>query len=179
MKRQGIGISVVLGGAFIVGCSSFPMFGMFGLHGMSGEFPTATALLPEDATNGEWIFKTGLTADGKRVTAEGGPFWFSMHGGGCAACHGIDGRGGQRVMMTDQIAPNIRYSRLTSAEEDHENGEDHPPYDDVLIGRAIRDGLNPADESLNHAMPRWALSDEEMADLIDYLKTLGETSDEG
>lgn len=172
---------MALGGACVFGCSvpMFGMFGMFGSHQNLGEPTTPSTILPEDATNGEWIFKTGYTADGKRVSAEGGPFWLNMHGGGCAACHGIDGRGGQRVMMTDQIAPDIRYSRLTSAEDGHETGEDHPPYDDVLTARAVRDGLNPADESLNHAMPRWALSDEEMADLIDYLKLLGETSAEG
>ena len=55
----------------------------------------------------------------------------------------------------------------------------HRPYDDDLIARAVRDGLNPADEELSSAMPRWDLTDAEIADLIDYLKTLSEENTQG
>ena len=82
-------------------------------------------------------------------------------------------------MMTDQVTPDIRYSRLTSAETEHESDETHPPYDDVSIARAIRDGVNSGDEALNPAMPRWILSDEEMGSLIGYLKVLDDTTSEG
>jgi len=149
----------------LVGCG----FALMGL-GIAGP----EALLSEDATNGEYVFKTGYNIDGQPIPFEGGPAWLYMHGGGCAACHGVDGVGGQLVMMSDQIPPNIQYSHLI--EEEHEEGEEHPPYDDDLIARAIREGLNPAGEELNEVMPRWTLSDKDMTDLIDYLKTLSNES---
>jgi hypothetical protein len=74
------------------------------------------------------------------------------------------------MMMSIQTAPDIRYSHLT--EDEHAEDEAHPPYDDVLLARAIREGLNPAEGALNWPMPRWDLTDLDMADLIEYLKTL-------
>jgi len=126
--------------------------------------------LPADATNGERIFKTGYSLDGERIAFEDGPAWLYMHGGGCASCHGLDGRGGYWVMMSTEVAPDIRYSHLT--EDEHAEDEGHPPYDDESMARAIREGLNPAGEPLSRPMPRWDLSDRDMADLIDYLRML-------
>jgi hypothetical protein len=40
-----------------------------------------------------------------------------------------------------------------------------------MLRRAITDGVDPAGERLDPAMPRWSMSGEDMADLIAYLKT--------
>lgn len=98
----------------------------------------------------------------------------------CVDCHGEDGRGGTVQMggmmgvMGGFEAPDIRYSTLTEEENGHyeQEGEEHPPYTDELLKRAITDGVNPADERLETPMPRWNMSEEDLDDLVDYLKTL-------
>ena len=119
-------------------------------------------------SNGEQIFFTGTSSRGT-ITTTGGPFRFQMHGGGCAACHGPDGRGGTIVMMGRFTAPNITYKVLTSGMHDEET---HTPYTDELIKRAITRGIESDGERLSENMPRWQMSDRDVNDVIDYLKTL-------
>jgi cytochrome c oxidase subunit 2 len=123
-------------------------------------------------TNGQRIYYTATSGSAAPLTASGGPHWFEMHGGSCVDCHGPDGTGGYVVPMTDVVAPNITYSDLTSKHHMH-GGEEHPPYTDALIKRAITKGLDPAGHSLSYAMPRWNMSEGDLNDLIAYLKTLG------
>lgn len=122
------------------------------------------------SSNGERIYFTGTSDSGRPITFQGGPMWLYMHGGSCASCHGADGRGGVPVMMGTAIPSDIRYEHLT--EEEHEEGEVHPPYNDELIKRAITERLNPAGEPLDLTMPRWQMSEEDLNDLLDFLKTL-------
>jgi cytochrome c oxidase subunit 2 len=121
-------------------------------------------------SNGETIYFTGRNDRGERIPFDGAPMWLSTHGGSCATCHGADGRGGAPVMMGTEIPGDIRYSHLT--EEEHEEGEEHPPYTDELIKRAITLGLNPAGDPLDPTMPRWRMSDRDLNDLIEFLKML-------
>lgn len=120
------------------------------------------------SSNGEQIFFTG-TSQRDTITTTGGPFWFRMHGGGCATCHGPDGRGGRVVMMGSFEAPNIAYDVLTGRAPGE---EEHRPYTDTLIKRAITRGLESDGERLNQNMPRWQMSERDLNDLIDYLRTL-------
>ncbi|MBI2917734.1 MAG: cytochrome c [Chloroflexi bacterium] len=110
-------------------------------------------------SNGQRIFLMGTGVEGP-ITYREGPFWLGMHGGGCATCHGADGRGG-RPMMLDISAPDVRYSALTAR-----------GYDEGLIARAITAGLGSQGQPLDPAMPRWQMRAEEMAEVIAYLKTL-------
>ncbi|MFQ5741480.1 MAG: c-type cytochrome, partial [Acidobacteriota bacterium] len=103
----------------------------------------------------------------------GGPMWLAMHGGGCVNCHGVHGRGGVPVPMGTKLPPDIRYKLLTEKEPHaHGAGEGHPVYTDELIKRAITQGLNPVGKPLDSTMPRWQMTDEDLSDLIAYLKTL-------
>jgi cytochrome c oxidase subunit 2 len=124
----------------------------------------------EYVSNGQMIYFTGRNDLGERIPFDGGPMWLYVHGGGCAACHGADGRGGAPVMMGTEIPGDIRYHHLT--EEEHEEGEDHPPYTDELIKRAITLGLDSGGQPLDLTMPRWHMSDQDLNDLIAFLKTL-------
>lgn len=125
----------------------------------------------EYVSNGQMIYFTGRNERGERIPFDGGPRWLYMHGGGCAACHGPDGRGGAPVMMGTELPGDIRYHHLIE-EEEHEHGEEHPPYTDELIGRAITLGLDPAGEPLDLTMPRWHMSEQDLDDLLEFLKTL-------
>ena len=136
-----------------------------------------TAIAPgEDVydSSGEMIYFTGFNDRGERIPFTQGPPWLYRHGGGCAACHGTDGRGGVPVMMLDEVPPDIRYQHLLEeehAEEGHDE-EGHPPYTDALIRRAIVEGLDPAGELLDPSMPRWQMDEVDLGDLLDFLKTL-------
>jgi mono/diheme cytochrome c family protein len=126
-------------------------------------------------SNGERIYFTGVNDRGERIPFSDGPRWLYVHGGGCAACHGPDGRGGTRVMMGTAIPSDIRYHHLVEEEAHEEDeGEEHPPYTDALIKRAIREGLDPAGRPLDRTMPRWQLSARDMEDLLGFLKDLDE-----
>lgn len=72
------------------------------------------------------------------------------------------------VMHCGKVAPKITYKALTEGE--HEGHR----YTEEDIKRAIREGIEPDGEELDPCMPRWKMSDEDLNDLIEFLKTLGE-----
>ena len=80
------------------------------------------------------------------------------------------------MMMRVVQVPDIRYDSLTS--EDHhgaeggEGEEEHAPYDEESIKRAITEGVEPDGEQLDWPMPRWSMSDQDLDDLVEFLKTL-------
>ena len=99
--------------------------------------------------------------------------WVYHTGVGCVACHGVHGRGGVPVMMGTAVPADIRYAVLIGKE--HPAGEekmDHPPYTDATIRKAIIQGLDLTGEPLDWTMPRWQIADQDLNDLLAYLKTL-------
>lgn len=76
-------------------------------------------------------------------------------------------------MMGGALPSDIRYEALTKEEHrEGEKGREHPPYTDALIKRAITQGVDPAGNSLDWTMPRWRMAEEDLADLLAYLRTL-------
>lgn len=138
-------------------------------------------------SEGELIYHTGYNESGQFIEFESGPGWLYMHGGSCVSCHGADGKGGRFVMMGTAIASDIRYEVLSSEahmeklEVETEEGleakqeeeeEEHPPYTEETLKRAIREGLDPAGNALDFTMPRWALTDSDLDEVVAFLKTL-------
>jgi cytochrome c oxidase subunit 2 len=121
------------------------------------------------ATPGRRIFFTGIGRAGP-IARTGG--FGMMASGGCATCHGADGRGGRIGMMMGRTVevPDIRYLTLTSPKTG--NGKTEPGWTDAEIAAAIRDGKDPAGGSLSSYMPRWQMDDTDVNDLIAYLKEL-------
>jgi cytochrome c oxidase subunit II len=136
--------------------------------------PSSPITAPPQATeapiiaNGRQIYFTATSERGSPITSD---LQMGMMGGGmmaCVACHGPDGRGREvTVMMQIYTAPDIRYQTLTSGAM-----EDHPPYTDETIKRAITQGLDPAGNPLQYPMPHWTMSAEDLNDLVAFLKTL-------
>lgn len=122
------------------------------------------------SSDGEQIYLTGTSMTPPPITAQmNGMEGMGMGPGrmACVTCHGPDGKGGTvRMMMGSFEAPDIRYATLISEHEDH------PPYTDETIKRAITQGLDPAGQPLDWEMPRWTMSDAQLDDLIAYLKIL-------
>lgn len=137
-------------------------------------------------SNGERIYFTVTSRRGTEISAEM-PFGPGRMRGmrmrmTCASCHGPDGRGGNiRMMMETVEVPDIRYETLTTEghgghEDDHgeEEGEEHEAYTEETLKRAITEGVEPDGEQLDWPMPRWTMSEEDLVDLIDFLKKLDE-----
>ncbi|WP_158442151.1 MULTISPECIES: c-type cytochrome [Planktothrix] len=134
-------------------------------------------------SNGERIYVTSTSDRGTNITytneqssgSMGGGSQGGMMGGGssggmmgnsnmtCASCHGLNGRGGTSTMMGIQTmnAPDIRWSALKNE------------FDAEKFRLAITKGQDPdGKKQLNNYMPRWNIGNEDLADLITYLKTL-------
>lgn len=120
--------------------------------------------------NGQRIFMSGVTADGRVVENSHG-----MQGVGCVMCHGRDGRGGS---MHGVPAPNITFSFLTDpAGYEHVNGRKRPAYNEETVKAAIVAGIDAGGNTLHPEMPRWTgLTAKDLADLIGYLRSLGPAS---
>ena len=118
------------------------------------------------SSNGERIYFTATSERGTEITYTGGP---SSNGGmmgngrlACDSCHGPGGQGGTHNMgmMRTMTAKDIRWSTL--------QGE----FDAEKFRLAVTKGQDPDGTTLNADMPRWNIGDEDLADLIVYLKTL-------
>jgi cytochrome c oxidase subunit 2 len=130
--------------------------------GMMGAGSGATG----HASPGKRIFLTGVGSDVWAIAhtashvAQGS---LMMGGGGCASCHGADGRGGTlRTMSGAAIqAPDVTYDALVKS-----------GFTDATIQRAILNGLDESGKPLDAAMPRWQMPPVDLGATIAYLKVL-------
>jgi hypothetical protein len=116
-------------------------------------------------SNGEQIYFTSTSERGTAITYTGGNFSNNMMMNGqlaCASCHGPNGQGGRHSMGMMQVmdAKDIRWSVL------------QPEFDTEKFRLAVTQGQDPDGTQLSTDMPRWSIGDEDLADLIAYLKTL-------
>lgn len=158
--------SLLLGGCGYISPRSIPMHDMYG-------YPQAEKY----ASNGEQIYFTATDKSGQYISYTGGPGFGGMMMNSylsCASCHGTDGRGGTHFMhMQVMDAPPINYDALVEMmqEEEHDASlMDEYPLD--RFREAVVDGKHPDGDKLNRDMPRWQMSDEDLADLLSFLKTL-------
>lgn len=122
-------------------------------------------------SNGQRIYFTATSSSGEAIIPEG--FNMMMHRIACVDCHGPEGKGGTVYMMMQRFdVPNITWPELTGQEHEEGGHEDHPPYTEETLKRAITRGLDPAGNSLEEFMPRWQMSAPDLNDLVDYIKTL-------
>ncbi|MBE0476415.1 MAG: c-type cytochrome [Coriobacteriia bacterium] len=117
---------------------------------------------------GERIWYTGVGEEGP-IPRE--PSFGPAMMGGCAVCHGEDGRGSRFYMMGRTFdAPDIRYSTLTS--EHTEDGETEEAWTDEDIARAVREGVDPGGEDLEDTMPRWDITGADLDALLEHMRAL-------
>jgi mono/diheme cytochrome c family protein len=128
--------------------------------------PSAAASEPTFSSTGQQIYLTGAGADGLAIARTTVPVpagTVVMPGTGCAACHGASGLGGS-VLTTSGAgiaAPNVTYADLTKNK-----------FTDATIGNAIRKGTDEVGQPLDPMMPRWQMSDADLAATIAYLKVI-------
>lgn len=137
------------------------------------------APLTASEARGKQLYLTGAGASGKPVKALVGPGSTELSGADvpCAGCHGEDGHGRPEggIVPTDIT---FEYLTLTYGHS-HDNGRKHAAFTDDTLIAAITGGIDPAGNRLDSAMPRYALSAGDGADLIAYLKRLSADADPG
>jgi cytochrome c oxidase subunit 2 len=128
-------------------------------------------------SNGQQIYFTATDQSGQRISYTGGPGFGGMMMGAylaCADCHGADARGGVHYIHMQSVdAPAITYDALVKMLEEDLGGTPQPGgYSLADFRQAVVDGKDAAGESLDPVMPRWQMSDTDLADLLAFLKTL-------
>ena len=139
-----------------------------------------------EATLGMRMYREGILPSGKKMRGEtSGKVSLSGAMAACANCHRRSGMGsaeggtgvrpvtGAALYRPEEVwgvGPGRRAPR----------GSQHlPVYTDETLARAIRDGVDPSGRRFVPAMPRYDLSDADLALLIAYLKSLSATSAPG
>jgi hypothetical protein len=125
---------------------------------------------------GRQIYTHGTSASGRELTAtigEGGtPFSAAIVP--CVNCHGEDGRGrAEANARPADITPETLARAITV------NGRTRAPYTRPLLKRAIGMGFDASRNPLNAAMPRYAMTQEDAADLLEFLAMLGHETQPG
>jgi hypothetical protein len=117
-------------------------------------------------SNGERIYFTSTSGRGSEITYSGGPAssnWMMMGGRlACVSCHGPNGQGGKQNMGMMQVmdSKDIRWSVLQSE------------FDAKKFRLAVVKGQDHDGTMLKPDMPRLKINNNDLADLIVYLKTL-------
>jgi hypothetical protein len=133
------------------------------------------ALTPSQE-RGRQIYVHGESKAGRAITAtlgEGGtPFSAAIVP--CTNCHGEDGRGrAESNVRPADITPDALARAATI------NGRTRATYTRTHLKRAIGMGFDSARNPLNTAMPRYAMSQDDASDLLDFLAILGSESQPG
>jgi cytochrome c553 len=152
-----IAVLIVVTVLLLVACASRQPLGTGGTIWGTGAF----------RSNGERIYFSATSERGTAITSTGGPAsngWMMGGSGGlaCASCHGPEGRGGVHSMgmMLVMDAKDIRWITLGTE------------FDFDKFRAAVTKGQDPDGTQLKTDMPRWKIGDDDLADLITFLKTL-------
>lgn len=171
------------------------MINRFAVAALSALLLSGSAIAGElvgDVAAGERLYRDGIKLDGSIVSAEissgveveGEQF-------ACASCHRPSGygasEGGTYVPpISGQLLFQERiYSRAENLQELYRERQtkeyfsrvrstrNRPAYDDASLATVIRTGVDANGRQLETVMPRYALNDQDMANLIAYLRNLG------
>ncbi|MBI4290031.1 MAG: ABC transporter substrate-binding protein [Betaproteobacteria bacterium] len=151
-------------------------------------FAAATTLCATDAgaaalsiaeERGREIYLNGKSPSGRDITALVGQGLVATPATGlpCGSCHGPDGLGRPEGGV---VPSNITWGYLTKPYGTLSTfGQRRPAYTADTLARAIRLGIDSADKRLDVSMPRYRMAQEDIEDLIAYLKRLETYLDPG
>lgn len=127
------------------------------------------AELTEAEARGKLIYTQGESQSNRRITAA-----FSSSDTPssatilpCTQCHGEHGRG------IGIVSPPIDWDTLTEPEGHEHSKRAHGPFDEASLIESITRGVDPAGNDFEATMPHYRMADEDMADLVAYLKVIG------
>jgi len=123
----------------------------------------------EFQSNGERVYFTGVSVSGQPIRAIGGDRGMMMMGGNaCVACHGADQEGGRLRPSYWTVVPAITAEALTGEHGDTDDHA-HAAYTRESLAEAITRGVRPDGSEIGPRMPRWAMSPEDISDLVAYI----------
>lgn len=134
--------------------------------------PLLLGAAPSPEERGRLIYLEGVSPSGGEIVAVMGEgVEVPASAMPCSGCHGRDGRGRPEGGVTPS---DLTWDSLTRPYGvTHPSGRKHPPYDERSLKWAIAMGVDPAGNPLHVAMPRFRMSQQDMADLLAYLQRLG------
>ena len=159
---------------------------------------TAGSAYGSDADAGKRLYREGALLSGvslQAIVSRDVPVTGSQWRG--ETCHGRSGLGGiEGGVLVPAITaealfhpvPLAQATRFASLFEEREtlqfrararSPRVHPPYTELTLAAALRQGVDSAGHTLDSAMPRYRLSDEDLRNLFAYLETLGRTPPSG
>jgi ABC-type branched-subunit amino acid transport system substrate-binding protein len=133
-------------------------------------------LTPEEK-RGKALYLRGESASGQEITAVLNDLHVPASTLTCAGCHGARGEGKTEGGVT---AGNLVWSNLTkSYGHTHDNGRKHNAFTEASFIRALTGGIDPAGNKLAVAMPAYRMPQQDMTDLLAYLKRIETDLDPG
>lgn len=126
---------------------------------------------------GKAFYLRGESSSGQEITAMMGEVDVPASTLPCAGCHGNRGEGKTEGGVT---AGNMSWSHLTKPYgHTDEGGRKHAAFSEVSFIRAMTSGVDPAGNKLAVAMPTYRMPQDDMANLISYLKRIETDTDPG
>jgi ABC-type branched-subunit amino acid transport system substrate-binding protein len=126
---------------------------------------------------GKAFYLRGESASGQEITAMMGEVDVPATTLTCAGCHGNRGEGRTEGGVT---AGSLSWGFLTKPYgHADEGGRKHPSFSETSFIRSLTSGLDPAGNKLAVAMPTYRMPQEDMANLIAYLKRIETDTDPG
>src|SRR5215208_80083 len=138
--------------------------------------PVRRELSPEEK-GGKAFYLRGGSSSGQEIIAMMGEIDVPATTLTCAGCHGTRGEGKTEGGVT---AGNMTWSYLTKTYgHNDEGGRKHPAFSEASFTRMLTAGVDPAGNKLSVAMPTYRMPQQDMADLIAYLKRIETDTDPG
>ena len=126
---------------------------------------------------GKAFYLRGESASGQEITAMMGDVDVPASTLTCAGCHGNRGQG---ITEGGVTAGNMTWAFLTKPYgHSDDGGRKHPPFTESSFARLMTSGIDPAGNKLAVAMPTYRMPQEDMANLIAYLKRIETDTDPG
>jgi len=126
---------------------------------------------------GKAFYLRGESASGQEITAMMGEIDVPASTLTCAGCHGNRGEG---ITEGGVTAGNMTWASLTKPYgHTDDGGRKHPPFTESSFLRLMTAGLDPAGNKVAVAMPTYRMPQEDMANLIAYLKRIETDADPG
>jgi ABC-type branched-subunit amino acid transport system substrate-binding protein len=138
--------------------------------------PVRRELSPEEK-RGKAFYLRGESSSGQEIIAMMGEIDVPATTLTCAGCHGTRGEGKTEGGVT---AGNMTWSYLTKPYgHADDGGRKHPAFSEASFVRMLSAGVDPAGNKLSVAMPTYRMPQQDMADLIAYLKRIETDTDPG
>ncbi len=147
--------------------------------GAVGFLRDAAADLTPQQERGRVIYFSGTSPSGGQITAYFGKDLLEIPGehAACSTCHGYDGLGRPESGI---IPSNVTWSYLMkSYGHIHPDGFEHAAFTIDSLKRYMKEGIYPGEKRGDPAMPIYALSDQDLDDLLAFLMVIETYHDPG